>query len=489
MAAPDLFASSLCAERIATRGMDRAALRREQLKNALALAEAAGDFLATGLGLLAAFSMGALISFHGLPHRLPQGAAAMSAIVGLLAVVLMRRDRGRRGGSGLLRIEETQCAIRNSMQSLLLLPIITALLGLGFPWLVLLIAMLTTPAMLVLEKQLFLAAASRLQQRTKGVRRAVIYGGGKSGRSVLSTLLHSHRLGFYPVAVIDDKHTHFGGALPAMGYRKRASVPIRPGPVTPALLKSLQCDLLLVATQDLSLEELVAAQRAAFQAEIDVAVPAGAAVPEQRMEVIDADGLLFTSTIERPEPWHYAANKRVLDVVASCFLLILLAPILFLISLLIRLDSAGPALFVQERVGRNGEVFKMFKFRSMRLDAPRYSPSPISSNDERITRIGRFLRKMNLDELPQLLNVVVGDMSLVGPRPEMPFLVERHAAAHRERLQVTPGITGLWQLSADRAFPIHENIEYDLYYIRNRSLVMDVAVLAHTLLFAMGGGI
>jgi lipopolysaccharide/colanic/teichoic acid biosynthesis glycosyltransferase len=173
----------------------------------------------------------------------------------------------------------------------------------------------------------------------------------------------------------------------------------------------------------------------------------------------------------------------------SSLLLVLLAPILFLIAILIRLDSPGPALFVQKRVGRNGELFDIFKFRSMVVDAPKYSLSPTSSSDPRITRIGRFLRRMNLDELPQLLNVFMGTMSLVGPRPEMPFVVERYNARHRQRLQVTPGITGLWQLSADRAFPIHQNVEYDLEYIRNRSFVFDLAVLVHTLLFAMTGGI
>jgi lipopolysaccharide/colanic/teichoic acid biosynthesis glycosyltransferase len=102
--------------------------------------------------------------------------------------------------------------------------------------------------------------------------------------------------------------------------------------------------------------------------------------------------------------------------------------------------------------------------------------------------MGRLLRRAGLDELPQLFNVLLGDMSLVGPRPEMPFLVDRHRSEHRPRLQVTPGITGLWQLSADRALPIHENTQYDLYYIRNRTLCMDWAILIHTLFFALRGG-
>jgi lipopolysaccharide/colanic/teichoic acid biosynthesis glycosyltransferase len=96
---------------------------------------------------------------------------------------------------------------------------------------------------------------------------------------------------------------------------------------------------------------------------------------------------------------------------------------------------------------------------------------------------------MSLDELPQLINVFLGNMSLVGPRPEMPFIVERYSVEQRRRLQVLPGITGLWQLSADRAFPIHENMEYDLYYMRNRNFFMDVAILIHTAVFAARGAV
>ncbi|GGG86028.1 hypothetical protein GCM10011585_32420 [Edaphobacter dinghuensis] len=169
--------------------------------------------------------------------------------------------------------------------------------------------------------------------------------------------------------------------------------------------------------------------------------------------------------------------------------MVLLAPLFFLIAFFIKLDSSGSAFFVQDRVGRNGELFKMYKFRSMYKGTPQYELSPTTPFDPRITRIGRFLRKTSLDELPQLMNVFLGDMSLVGPRPEMPFIVQIYTSEQRQRLQVVPGITGLWQLSADRAFLIHENIQYDLYYIRNRGFFMDIAILIHTLFFTMRRGV
>jgi len=165
----------------------------------------------------------------------------------------------------------------------------------------------------------------------------------------------------------------------------------------------------------------------------------------------------------------------------------LTSPVLILVAVIVRLDSPGPVFFHQTRIGKKGVPFEMHKFRSMRVDSPQYGYHPTSAQDSRITRSGKWLRRTSLDELPQLLNVFRGQMSLVGPRPEMPFIVEKYDARQRQRLQVTPGITGLWQISADRAALIHENLQYDLYYIRNRNFFMDIALLLHTLMFAVRG--
>ena len=123
----------------------------------------------------------------------------------------------------------------------------------------------------------------------------------------------------------------------------------------------------------------------------------------------------------------------------------------------------------------------------MTTESDPYAVNPTGENDSRVTKAGRLLRKTSLDELPQLFNVLKGDMSFVGPRPEMPFIVETYRDIHRERLKALPGITGLWQLSGDREKAIHENMDYDLYYIRNRSFFLDVAILLETLLFAFRG--
>jgi lipopolysaccharide/colanic/teichoic acid biosynthesis glycosyltransferase len=129
----------------------------------------------------------------------------------------------------------------------------------------------------------------------------------------------------------------------------------------------------------------------------------------------------------------------------------------------------------------------LYKFRTMFIDSPAYAVNPLSSLDPRITKVGRWLRRSSIDELPQFLNVLIGNMSVVGPRPEMPFIVDRYNEIHRERLLVKPGITGIWQISAVRGEAIHENIEYDLFYIDNQSILLDVIIVLKTILVAVRG--
>jgi lipopolysaccharide/colanic/teichoic acid biosynthesis glycosyltransferase len=183
----------------------------------------------------------------------------------------------------------------------------------------------------------------------------------------------------------------------------------------------------------------------------------------------------------------YTIAKRTFDVVASLFLLVLLAPLFLLVATLIRLDSFGPAFFRQRRVGKDGVEFFLWKFRSMHPQAPQYARSPTSNRDPRLTRIGRLIRRVSIDELPQLLNVLAGDMSLVGPRPEMPFIVDGYTPFELARLAAKPGITGLWQVSPARALPIHENLQYDLHYIQHQNLILDTAILLRTVAAVIHG--
>jgi exopolysaccharide biosynthesis polyprenyl glycosylphosphotransferase len=490
MAAPDFVTQNYYVETVAPVRKESQAISREQFKNSLALAETVADFVTCTLGILASSYLCAYLPFGPeFDHPLRQ-VIAMGTVFALLVVFLQRRDGAYRMDGGLLQIRETERAIRTPTESLTLLLIISWILNLNSSWLILLTAAVVIPILLILQRQLFFAVVRRLQRCEGGADRVVVYGASDTARNVVSTLLHSPRLGYLPVAVIEDSASRNVDRMLAMGYRHRGSVPVRPGPLTPALLSSFQADLFLLATPNLSPEQLTAATHYAKQAGLDVAVLSGPSVQgPQSTGSFDIDGLHFASLKERPKAWPYVVAKRVADLALSSVLLVLFAPLLFLIAMLIRFDSPGPALFVQKRVGRNGTIFDMYKFRSMYTLTPKYDLSPTTSKDPRITRIGRILRRVSLDELPQLINVLLGNMSLVGPRPEMPFIVERYNDQQRQRLQVIPGITGLWQLSADRAFPIHQNLQYDFYYIRNRNLAMDAAILVHTLFFAMSGGI
>jgi len=260
------------------------------------------------------------------------------------------------------------------------------------------------------------------------------------------------------------------------------------GPMSRHLVTECAADLVVIAIPSLQHEKFHLAAEEAMAANARVSfVPSHFVHSDPLVDFQDIDGVLLASFSRGPRRFTYEWAKRIFDFIGATALLAIGSPLFLLLAILIRLDSKGPALFQQERVGLNGRKFRMFKFRTMYLEAPAYAYSPKESNDFRITRIGRFLRRTSLDELPQLLNVFLGDMSLVGPRPEMPFIVETYTKRHSQRLQVKPGITGLWQLSGDRNYLIHENIEYDLYYIKHRNFFMDVAILLHTTIFAMRG--
>jgi len=183
---------------------------------------------------------------------------------------------------------------------------------------------------------------------------------------------------------------------------------------------------------------------------------------------------------DRPNPL-YAPIKRGIDVLGAAVGLLLAAPVLAWCSWRIRRSGARSAVFAQTRIGRHGRPFTCYKLRTLREDADPYTPAPQSNDDPRTTPFGRFLRRSSLDELPQLWNVLRGEMSLVGPRPEMPFIVDTYDEWQRRRLTVKPGLTGLWQILGRKDLPMHANLQYDFYYIRNRGVALDLSILLRTI--------
>ena len=198
---------------------------------------------------------------------------------------------------------------------------------------------------------------------------------------------------------------------------------------------------------------------------------------------------------QRRDTVWYEVTRRALDVIGSLLLLAFAVPLLLLVAFLIRVDSTGPVLYRQSRVGLHGRIFTMLKFRSMRVDAEVAGPCWATDRDPRMTRIGAFIRATRLDEVPQLLNVLRGEMSLVGPRPERPHFVQQLAAIiprYNERTHVLPGITGWAQINYSYGASVEDaraKLAFDLFYINNRALLLDLRILLRTIpvvLFRIG---
>lgn len=182
----------------------------------------------------------------------------------------------------------------------------------------------------------------------------------------------------------------------------------------------------------------------------------------------------------------YKALKRVLDVFFSLLGMIVTSPVLLIVALAVKLDSKGPVIFKQERLGLDGRVFEMYKFRSMCVGAEHMGTGQYSfKGDSRVTRVGRIIRATSLDELPQFVNILKGDMSFIGPRPTLtyhPWPLEEYSEFQRRRFSVRPGITGLAQINGRKAIEWNERIKYDVEYVEKLSLALDCKILFKTVL-------
>jgi len=215
----------------------------------------------------------------------------------------------------------------------------------------------------------------------------------------------------------------------------------------------------------------------------------------------------------RERMWAERLFKRLIDVFASVLVVVVGFPFFLAIALLIKLTSKGPVFFSQQRIGERGDVFTLYKFRTMRQDADdsihreftrsfiegRMSNSSLDekapsiyklADDPRVTSVGNFLRKTSLDELPQFINILRGEMTIVGPRPPLQYELEYYEEWHKFRLKVKPGLTGLWQVSGRSSVPFNEMVKLDLYYIEHWSLLLDLKIMLRTIpvmLFGSGG--
>ena len=339
------------------------------------------------------------------------------------------------------------------------------------------------------ERLFFFKLHQRLLLKGLGVSRVLIYGAGEVGNLLIKRLFQSPGLGYLPIGFIDDNPSKIGSRIASNSSASSYSLPILGSfEDIEMVVKEKRVDELFLTITSLNRERFTEAIVKCQELGINFHfVPNLFDLKVQKITVSGVDGIPLIS-IKKPSIGPiYAFIKRLFDIFVSLFALIILSPFMLIVAFIIKRDSPGPVIFKQERSGFNGKKFTFYKFRTMWTDVKPYELTPTSLEDRRITRIGKLLRRMSLDELPQFWNVLKGEMSIVGPRPEMPFIVETYNEIQRIRLSVRPGITGLWQISADRGRQIHENIEYDLYYIDNSGFLMDLIIIVRTIYFAFTG--
>ena len=313
-----------------------------------------------------------------------------------------------------------------------------------------------------------------------GVKRAVVVGAGRLGRSVVDRLVDHPEAGMAACALLDDELALHGGA-----YR---GVPIAgPASAAAAWISGGRAETVFIAlpleAHRRTLEIVAATARAGGEVRV---VPDLLQHITFRAGLEDWDGLPVVHLTETPVSGWSGLVKRALDVVLSAAGLVVLLPVLPIVALIIRMTDGGPALYAQERMGLDGRPFRMWKFRTMRVNAEQETGAVwATADDPRRTAIGRFLRRWSFDELPQLYNVLRGDMSLVGPRPERPEFVEEFKERFPQymlRHRVRSGMTGWAQVHGWRGnTSLAKRIEYDLFYIENWTIALDVRILWMTL--------
>ncbi|MHB1134958.1 MAG: sugar transferase [Chloroflexota bacterium] len=353
----------------------------------------------------------------------------------------------------------------------------------GYSRAIFLIVLLFTVVLLAGERWLELQFAAARRRRGVGLKPVLIVGGGSLGRTIMRSFVARPDLGYEVLGFLDDERTDDIGRFRALG----------PVASLPEVLAELGAQEVIVALPSASHAETArilhhcARHGVAFRL-----VPDFHDLTLDRVEVAYLHGLPLIGPREPALSGLNRLLKRGIDLAIVAAALTVLSPLLLLVALAIKIDSPGPVLFKQLRVGRGGRQFWFYKFRSMRADAEEafwqlVEQNEVSGpifkirNDPRITRVGRFIRRASIDELPQFLNVLQGDMSLVGPRPPLPHEVERYEDWHRRRLAASPGITGLWQVSGRSELSFDEMVLLDQWYIENWTLGLDLMIILRTI--------
>jgi exopolysaccharide biosynthesis polyprenyl glycosylphosphotransferase len=358
--------------------------------------------------------------------------------------------------------------------------------GLWFSRQVLIYAWALSLVLLTLPRFLVDWFQSYLYSRGVRIKKTLIIGAGDMGQALAAKITGNPGLGFRIVGFLDDDPEKLGMEL--CGFKVLGGISL-----AKEMIKKTGVKEVVIATTKIPqarvLDLITECEREMVEFKI---VPGILEIMASRVDTDEVAGIPIVTISEIRLKGLNAVVKRSTDLLFSLILLILLSPLFLLLALLIKITSPGPVFFMQERVGRDGKRFMMFKFRSMVADAEKLLSkirhlSEVEGHifkmkkDPRVSAVGRFMRKLSLDELPQLINVFVGEMSLVGPRPPIPAEVEKYSLWHMKRLRTAPGITGLWQVSGRSELPFEDMVRLDVYYIENWSLWLDINILLRTI--------
>jgi exopolysaccharide biosynthesis polyprenyl glycosylphosphotransferase len=337
-------------------------------------------------------------------------------------------------------------------------------------------------ALLSLLRLLVSLVLQLLPERSRPISRVLVVGAGEMGRAVAKAIKKQFGAGSAIAGFADDGEPDAELEYPLLGPVDKA----------PYLAEVYRCDQVVIALprSDAARLEQIVYDLQVLPLRVHI-VPDFLGLAMARASVEEIAGLPLIGLREPAIEGGIWAAKRTFDLVVSVAALLFLWPLMLFIALLIKLDSPGPVIFKQRRVGENNRPFWIYKFRTMVKDAgdapPKLQPDEQGRivfkvpDDPRVTRVGRALRRTSMDELPNLFNVIKGEMSLVGPRPEVRSIAEGYEMWQRGRLAVPPGMTGWWQVSGRSDLPMHLNTQYDLYYVQNYSMWLDLKILFKTI--------
>ncbi|NKQ34457.1 MAG: undecaprenyl-phosphate glucose phosphotransferase [Chloroflexi bacterium] len=317
---------------------------------------------------------------------------------------------------------------------------------------------------------------AKLRDRGIGKDRLIIVGTGEMARLIVQRIQWSPQLGYELVGVVNGID----------GEEDLLGVPVLGTPEDlPALINQFSIDEVIIAIPEKGHRETVRVMAYCERGRVSIKIfPDVFQYTTNRATIDDLGGLPLLSVRDYALRGYMLIFKRLIDLLGSFVGLVLLSPLMLLVAVGIKLESPGPVFFVQERMGLDGKPFRMIKFRSMRKDAEESGPGWTTDNDPRQTRLGTFIRRIEIDELPNLINVLVGEMSLVGPRPEQKHYVEQFrekVPRYMDRHQEKGGMTGWAQINGLRGdTSIDERTKYDLWYLENWSILLDIKILLRT---------